>query len=87
MKKQPKRKSSGRKDAAATELEMLGNRIKELRKKKGYTNQELFAYDNGLNRAQYNKYERGGDIRFSSLVRLLKALDISLKDFFKEGFD
>lgn len=66
---------------------MLGNRIKELRKKKGYTNQEIFAYDNRLNRAQYNKYERGGDIRFSSLVRLLKALDISLKDFFKDGFE
>lgn len=87
MKKQPKRKNSSKKDVAANELEMLGKRIKELRKMKGYTNQEIFAYDNGLNRAQYNKYERGGDIRFSSLVRLLKALDISLKDFFKDGFE
>ncbi len=76
-----------KKSAQIEELAMLGERIKQLRKDRGYTNQEIFAYDNDLNRAQYNKYERGGDIRFSSLVRLLKALDVSVKDFFSKGFD
>ncbi|HTF05412.1 MAG TPA: helix-turn-helix transcriptional regulator [Bacteroidia bacterium] len=85
MKKQAKKRKSTKKTVA--ELEFLGKRIKQLRKEKGYTNQEIFAYDNDLNRAQYNKYERGGDIRFSSLVKLIKALDISVKEFFSEGFD
>lgn len=87
MKKRAIKRKTAKKKTTATELELLGNRIKQLRKERGYSNQEIFAYDNDLNRAQYNKYERGGDIRFSSLVRLLKALDISVKDFFSEGFD
>lgn len=36
---------------------------------------------------QYGLYEKGQDLRFSSLLKVLKALDISLEEFFKEGFD
>lgn len=70
-----------------TQLENLGNRIKEVRKQKGYANYEQFAFDNELPRAQYGRYEKGQDLRFSSLVKVLKAMDISLKDFFSTGFD
>jgi transcriptional regulator with XRE-family HTH domain len=65
----------------------LGKRIKELRIKKGYTNYEYFAFENGIGRAQYGKYETGGNIQFDTLIRIIKALDISIKDFFSEGFD
>lgn len=74
-------------DYTQEQLELLGNRIKSLRKAAGYSNYEQFAFQNEINRSQYNRYENGEDLRFSSLLRVLKALNISLKDFFAEGFD
>jgi transcriptional regulator with XRE-family HTH domain len=68
-------------------LELLGKRLKEIRKKKGYTNYELFAFDNDISRAQYGRYENGSDLRFSSLLKVIYSLDYSLKDFFSEGFE
>lgn len=68
-------------------LKRLGKRLKDLRIKKGYTNYEYFAYENNIGRAQYGKYETGGNIQFNTLVKILKALDISLKEFFSEGFE
>ncbi|WP_046757971.1 helix-turn-helix domain-containing protein [Kordia jejudonensis] len=68
-------------------LENLGNRLKDLRKQKGYRNYEQFAFENNISRAQYGRYENGQDLRFSSLLKVLKALDVSLEDFFKEGFE
>lgn len=68
------------------QIENLGKRIRTLRKKKGFKNYEQFAFTNEINRSQYGKYEQGADLRFSSLLRVLKALDISLEEFFGEGF-
>jgi len=65
----------------------LGRRIRELRKQRGFTSHETFAYDNDLPRAQYGRYEKGTDMLYSSLFKVCKALKISLKDFFSEGFD
>lgn len=65
----------------------LGERIKNLRKEKGYKSYELFAYQHEISRTQYGGYENGKDMRFSSLLRLLNALDISLEEFFSEGFE
>ncbi|MEL7119670.1 MAG: helix-turn-helix transcriptional regulator [Bacteroidota bacterium] len=69
------------------QLAKLGQRIKALRKAAGYSNYEQFAFQNEINRSQYGRYENGEDLRFSTLLRVLKALDISLKDFFAEGFE
>jgi len=74
-------------DLAEKELRLLGERLKNLRKEKGYTNYELFAFDNEIPRAQYGRYEKGSDLRFSSLVKVVHALGYNLKDFFSEGFD
>lgn len=68
------------------QLQKLAERIKELRAEKGYTSYEYFAYDHNIPRAQYGRYEKGEDLKFSSLLKVLKGLDISLKDFFGEGF-
>lgn len=68
------------------QLANLGNRLRELRITKGFTNYEQFAYENNIPRAQYGRYERGEDLRFSSLLKVLKALDISLEEFFASGF-
>ena len=68
-------------------LKTMGNRLQQLRKAKGFNNYEKFAYENDIPRAQYGRYERGQDLKLSSLIKVLEALDISLKDFFAEGFE
>ena len=68
-------------------LEKLGSRLRDLRKARGYTNYEQFAFDHGLPRAQYGRYEKGQDLRLSSLVKVLTAMDVSLTEFFAEGFE
>ena len=65
-------------------LEKFGQRLQEFRKAKGYKNYEQFAFDHNISRAQYGRYEKGQDIRFSTLCKVLKALDVSLGDFFKD---
>ena len=69
------------------ELLKLGNRIRSLRMKKGYTNYEYFAFENEIPRAQYGRYENGEDLRYSSLLKVIKAFDMSVKEFFSEDFD
>ena len=69
------------------EVKKLAQRIKSLRIKNGYTNYEHFAFDHDIPRAQYGRYEKGEDLRYSSLVKVIKALGISREEFFSEGFD
>lgn len=64
----------------------LGARIKELRIAKGYTNYENFAYDHDIPRSQFGRYEKGEDLRFTSLVKILQAFNISPEEFFDERF-
>jgi transcriptional regulator with XRE-family HTH domain len=67
-------------------ISKLGQRIKELRIKKGYTNYEHFAYEHGISRTQYGSYETGENMKFLTLVKVLKGLDVSLSEFFSEDF-
>ena len=70
------------------DLQKLGGRLKTLRLKKGYTSLEKFAFDNELSRVLYTNYESGkGNITYKNLLKVTRALGISLKDFFNEGFD
>ena len=67
-------------------LENIGNRLKKLRKARGYSNYEQFAYQNNIGRAQYGRYEKGSDMRISSLLKVLDALEITPAEFFSEDF-
>jgi transcriptional regulator with XRE-family HTH domain len=69
------------------ELKKLGNRIKALRIKAGFSNYEYFAYEHDIPRAQFGRYERGEDLRYSSLLKVIKAFNISVQEFFSEGFE
>jgi hypothetical protein len=69
------------------ELKKLANRLKSLRKKKGYTNMDIFAYEHGFGRAQYGRYENGQDLRYTTIVRLANCFNMSIMEFFSEGFD
>jgi len=68
-------------------LVKLGARLKQVRLEKGYTNYEKFAYEKGLSRSQYGSYESGKNITFIVLMRLLDCLDISVSEFFSQGFE
>ena len=75
-------------DAYSTEmLEKLAARIQHLRKQKGFANYERFANEHDVARGQYWRYEKGENLRFTSLLRVVKALDVTLAEFFSEGFD
>lgn len=73
-------------DYTSEQLKKLGERIRVLRKKK-YSSHEDFCYEHGFSRSQYWRYESGKDLRFSTLLRILEALNISVEEFFSEGFD
>ena len=68
-------------------MKKVGNRMKELRTKRGHTSHETFAYENNINRAQYSRYERGEDLRLSTFIRVLQAFDMTFEEFFSEGFE
>jgi len=72
---------------ADDQLEKLGARIKALRIERGYTSYEYFAYEHDISRSQYGRYEKGQDIRFSSLIKLIDAFDITVEEFFSQGFE
>jgi transcriptional regulator with XRE-family HTH domain len=76
-----------KKEIQGEDLKKLGDRIRALRIRKGYNNYESFAYDNNIARAQYGKYEKGENLTYASLLKVIKALGLSVKEFFSEGFD
>ena len=66
----------------------LGNRMRELRLKKGYSSAEIFSYDHEISRVLYGKYEKGdGNVTYKNLLKIIRALDVSIAEFFSKGFD
>lgn len=66
-------------------LNKLAELLKKYRLKAGYTSYEVFAYENDISRTQYGKYEAGvTNISLTMLIKILKALNVSLSDFSKE---
>lgn len=87
MAKKKIRKSALKSETDETkQLKKIGDRLKYFRKQAGYTNYEYFAYENDLSRPQYGKYEAGANIQLNTLMKILKALDVTLEEFFK-GFN
>lgn len=84
-----RKKTSSKKAAYIPEevLQQMGKRIKDLRVKKGYTSYEYFAYEHEIPRAQFGRYEQGQDLRISSLLKIVNAFDMTLQEFFSEGFE
>jgi transcriptional regulator with XRE-family HTH domain len=73
-------------DFEKDKLNQLGARLKYFRKSKGYSNYEHLGYDLGISRSQYGKYENSGNIKFTTLCKILDHLGVSLAEFFKDGF-
>lgn len=64
-------------------IKKICSRIKQLRIDAGYTSLEKFAYEFDINRTQYARYERGEDMRISSLLKVLDAHGVTLEEFFR----
>lgn len=61
----------------------IGERLKKLRIKKGYSSYESFAIENNLSRMQYWRIEKGlTNITIRSLTRILEIHEVSIEDFF-----
>lgn len=62
----------------------LGQRIRELRIKQGYTSQDAFAEYMGVNRTIVGFWEtQRKDLRLSTLVRIAEGLGITLSELFQ----
>ena len=65
-------------------IKKIAEKIKELRKKAGYTNYENFAWENDIGRVQYWRMEKGANFTMVSLLKILDAHKIKLNEFFKD---
>lgn len=69
-------------------LKAIGTRLKQIRIERGYKSYEAFALDHGLGRMQYWKMEKGEtNLTMRTLLKVLEIHQMSLKDFFAEGFE
>lgn len=64
-------------------FDFVSTRLKQFRLEKGYANYEHLAYDIGISRSQYGRYEKGSNMKLSTLIKILNFLDISIEVFFE----
>lgn len=70
-------------DALKNTLERIGSKLTDLRKQKGYSSHEDFAYDYDIPRVQYWRIEKGRtNLTIKSLCRLLTIHKLTLEEFF-----
>jgi transcriptional regulator with XRE-family HTH domain len=70
-------------DIMSTIAELVGERIRNLRKEKGWSQEEL-AYRASINRTYMGEIERGeSSITVDSLEKITNALSITIEDLFK----
>jgi transcriptional regulator with XRE-family HTH domain len=63
--------------------ERIGQSLAVLRKSKGYSSHEDFAYDHNIPRVQYWRIEKGkANLTLKSLLRLLAIHRITIDKFF-----
>jgi transcriptional regulator with XRE-family HTH domain len=63
--------------------EKIGLKLLQLRKQKGYTSHEDFAFDNDIPRGQYWRIEKGKtNLTLKSLVKLLSIHKLTVEEFF-----
>lgn len=66
-------------------IKAIGERLKSLRIKAGYTSYVNFAIENDLDRKQYWRLEAGeANFTIKSLLRVLNIHELTLQDFFSE---
>lgn len=65
------------------ELNAIANRLKELRKVKGYSNYEQIAFALEMSRSAYWRLETGANFELITLIKICRLLNVSLEEFFQ----
>ncbi len=66
-------------------IKVIAEKIKRLRIEKGHKSYETFAWEYNIGRMQYWKMEKGmTNFTIRSLLKILQAHNLSLKDFFED---
>lgn len=79
MEKQPEKELDRR-------IVLMAEKLQKLRKAKGYSSYENFAWDNSLPRVQYWRLEKGTNFTINTLLKVLDVHKMTLKEFF-EGIE
>lgn len=61
----------------------IANRLKELRKAKGYKNYEHIAFELNMSRSAYWRLESGANFELKTLIRICVLFKITLAEFFE----
>lgn len=67
-----------------TQIEKVAQKIKRLRKEKGFSSFEAFANEYDLDRVQYWRVEKGSNITLKTFFRILEIHGTSPKEFFSD---
>ncbi|MEQ8470026.1 MAG: helix-turn-helix domain-containing protein [Marinoscillum sp.] len=65
-------------------IKKIGAKIKKLRADKGYSSYEDFAFKKGFDRKQMWRVEQGQNLKLTSLIAILDALETPLSEFFRD---
>lgn len=66
------------------QVQKIATRIRELRKAKGFTSYETFAFEHDINRVQYWRIEKGQNITLKTLIKVLSIHNLTLQEFFSD---
>lgn len=66
------------------EYQFIADRLKELRKEKGYSNYEHIAFELGMSRSAYWRLETGVNFELKTLIKVCRLLNVSLAEFFSK---
>lgn len=64
------------------ELLIISDRLKEIRKEKGYANYEHIAFELGMSRSAYWRLESGENFSMKTLLKVCSLLGVTLEEFF-----
>lgn len=62
----------------------IGERLRTLRKERGYSGYDTFALQNNLQRTTYLKMEQGKGFQMATLIKVLRIYDMTFEEFFKD---
>ena len=71
-------------DILSDKIEKVAQKIKQLRKDKGYTSFQAFAFDNDNNMVQYWRLEKGHNITLKTFFKILQIHNLTPEEFFKD---
>jgi transcriptional regulator with XRE-family HTH domain len=64
-------------------LKKIGIRLREIRRLKGHSSYEYFAYEFDMNKITLKNMEQGKNFEISTLLKVLEILEVSPEEFFK----